>query len=241
MTSLLTGGSGRLGSELRQLLPDLNAPPRSELDITDPASIASALALYKPSLLVHAAAYTDVAGAEQDRTNCWQTNVEGTRNMVRAALEHALPLIHISTDYVFYGDRGDYRETDTPGPVRNTYALSKLVAEELVRSLPRHLVVRTSFRPREWPYPAAFDDIYTSQDYVDVIAPDIALAVDKLAQIPYDTLHIATERKSVYALAVRRKPGVERGSKRDVSVDLPEDISLNTERWQRLKRKLSTS
>ena len=241
MTTLLTGGSGRLGSELRRLLPNLSAPLRSELDITAPESVTRTLERYQPSLLVHAAAYTDVSAAERDRAACWQTNVEGTRSMVRAALEHDLLLIHISTDYVFYGDRGDYRETDTPGPVRNTYALSKLVAEELVRSLPRHLVVRTSFRPREWPYPVAFDDIYTSQDYVDIIAPDIALAVEKVAQIPYDTLHIATERKSVYELAVRRKPGVERGSKREVSVDLPEDISLNTERWERLKRKLSTS
>jgi len=237
-TILLTGGSGRLGTELRQLLPSLIAPPSTTLDITVPTSIDQALQRYTPNLIIHAAAYTDVSGAENDKHKCWQVNVEGTRNLVRAALDHALPLIHISTDYVFYGDRGNYSEDDPPGPVRNFYALSKLVAEELVRLVPEHLVIRTSFRPREWAYPVAFDDVYTSQDYVDVIAPEVALAIEHFREIPFDTLHIATERKSVFELAQRRKPGVERGSKSSVAVDLPDDISLDVSRWRALREAL---
>jgi dTDP-4-dehydrorhamnose reductase len=128
-----------------------------------------------------------------------------------------------------------YTEADAIGPVRNYYALSKLVAEELVRLVPAHLVIRTSFRPREWPYPVAFYDVYTSQDYVDIIAPDIALAITRCHEIPYHTLHIATERKSVYDLARRRKPDVQRSSKSQASVALPEDISLDIARWQQLK------
>ena len=98
------------------------------------------------------------------------------------------------------------------------------------------LVVRSSFRPNQWPYPVAFSDVYTSQDYLDVIAPDIALAVRHIEDISFDTLHIATERKSVYDLARRRKPDVARGSKTEAGVALPDDISLNTERWQALKK-----
>ena len=237
-TILLTGGSGHLGTELRQLLPSLITPPSTELNITDPASITQALQTHTPDLIIHAAAYTDVAGAENDKHKCWQVNVEGTRNIVRAALNHALPLIHISTDYVFYGGTGNYSEDDPPGPVRNFYALSKLVAEELVRLVPEHLVIRTSFRPREWAYPVAFDDVYTSQDYVDIVAPDIALAIQHFREIPFDTLHIATERKSVFELAQRRKPGVERGSKDSVTVDLPDDISLDVARWKKLRERL---
>ena len=153
-------------------------------------------------------------------------------------MQHDLPFIHISTDYVFYGDRGNYKEDDPVGPVRNIYALSKLVAEELVRLVPEHLVIRTSFRPKQWEYPVAFDDIYTSQDYVDIVAPDIALAIQHFQEMPFDTLHIATERKSVFELAQRRKPEVERGSKRAAAVDLPDDISLNVSRWRVLKEKL---
>ena len=234
---LLTGGSGRLGRELALQL-ELIRPPRSELDLTRPDTVAGALDRHRPDLVVHAAAYTDVRRAEQDREACWQVNVGGTRTLVRELVARRIPLVHISTDYVFYGDRGGYREDDPPGPVRNHYALSKLVAEELARVHPEVLIIRTSFRPRQWPYPVAFDDVYTSQDYVDVIAPEIALAIRCRHEIPFDTLHIATERKSVFELARRRKPDVERGSKAGAGVALPDDISLDSSRWQTLKEAL---
>ena len=234
---LLTGGSGRLGTELQELLPDVAAPPRDELELTQPKSVAAALAKYKPTVVVHAAAYTDVRGAETDRARCWAVNVEGTRNLVKALGD--VPLVYISTDYVFYGDTGAYTEDAPVGPVRNYYALSKLVAEEIARVAPRHLVIRTSFRPREWPYPTAFADVYTSQDYVDVIAPEIALAIRHLDAIPFFTLHIATERKSVFDLARRRSDTVAPGSKAAAGVDLPDDISLATDRWRELRLQLA--
>jgi dTDP-4-dehydrorhamnose reductase len=232
---LLTGGTGRLGRELQGMFPGVVTPLRTELDVTRPETIAAALKRVEPEVFVHAAAYTDVAAAEQNRAACWRTNVDGTRAVAQAAIEVGVFLVYISTDYVFEGTRGMYQEEDSPGPVCNYYALSKLVAEELVRLVPRHLIIRTSFRPREWPYPVAFTDVYTSQDYVDVIAPEIALAIQRCREIGFSTLHIATERKSVYELARRRRPDVRPGSKREVSVALPDDISLDTTRWQTLK------
>lgn len=232
---LLTGGSGRLGRELTTLLPGLLAPARVELDITDHAQVRAFVQAAQPRLIVHAAAYTDVSGAEGDRAGCWAINVVGTRNVAAAARAVGADLLHVSTDYVFYGDHGGYREDDTLGPVRNYYALSKLVAEEVARTAPSCLVVRTSFRPREWPYPRAFDDLFTSQDYVDVIAPDLALIITRFGAVPYDTLHVATERKSVYELALRRAPSVERASKASAGVNLPDDISLDVSRWLALK------
>ncbi|MBW3625674.1 MAG: NAD(P)-dependent oxidoreductase [Armatimonadetes bacterium] len=233
----LTGARGRLGTELCSLLPGLIPLHRPEFDLTQPDTLAPALDACRPQVLIHAAAYTDVRKAEEERAECWRVNVEGTRHLVREAIRRGIHLVHISTDYVFEGTRGGYRETEVPGPVRNYYALTKLVAEESVRVSPRHLVIRTSFRPREWPYPVAFTDVYTSQDYVDLIAPEIALAVRHLEEIPYDTLHIATERKSVYELARRRKPDVQPGSKRETPVSLPDDISLDISRWTELKQR----
>ncbi|GAG33297.1 unnamed protein product, partial [marine sediment metagenome] len=163
-----------------------------------------------------------------------------TANVVRAVSGRGIFLVYISTDYVFDGVGGGYKEDDPLGPVRNYYSLTKLVAEELSRLSPAHLIVRTSFRPREWPYPVAFTDVYTSQDYVDVIAPEIALAIRRCRDIPYDTLHIATERKSVYELARRRKGDVRPGSKAQADVEFPDDISLDTSRWQQLKRQWSS-
>jgi dTDP-4-dehydrorhamnose reductase len=226
---LLTGGSGRLGTSLRELIPSIIAPTRCELDVTKPESICSTLKRYQPTLIVHAAAYTNVAQAEIDKELCWQVNVKGTRALVQAATD--LKLIHISTDYVFSGTTGNYREDDVVGPVHNYYAESKLVAEELVRMHPNHIAVRTSFRPNAWPYSVAFSDLFTSQDYLDVIAPEIALLIANHAACSFDTIHIATERKSVFELAKRRSDTVLPGSKRDAKVKLPDDISLNIERW----------
>ena len=242
MRVLVTGGSGRLGRELQTELPRLGVealfPARAELDVTRPDSIRAALARYDPEALVHAAAYTDVKGAETHRELCWEVNVGGTRNVVRALAGRAAKLVHISTDYVFWGDEGGYAEDSPVGPVRNHYALSKLAAEEVARVRPGALVIRTSFRPREWPYPVAFTDVYTGQDYVDVIAPEIALAVRHARDIPDATLHIATERKSAYELARRRSPGVKPRARREAGVALPEDVSLDARRWRRLKASL---
>ena len=240
---LLTGGSGTLGTELQKHLPEVYAPPHSELDVLDAAGLLATVRAYRPDVIVHSAAFTDVAGAEDERAACWAVNVGGTHAVVAAARATAGRLVHISTDYVFEGTQpapGGYREDDPPGPVRNYYALSKLVAEEVARTLPDALVVRTSFRPNAWPYPVAFTDLFTSQDYVDVVAPEIALAIRHLAAIPFPTLHIATDRKSAFELARRRRPDVVAGSKRDASVALPDDITLNVARWRALRRQLTS-
>ncbi|MGI8748596.1 MAG: SDR family oxidoreductase [Deinococcus sp.] len=235
MKVLLTGGSGRLGRELLSLLPDVAAPIRSELDVTSWESVRDGVRVAHPQVVVHAAAYTDVAGAETDRDTCWQVNVAGTRHVARAAAEVGAKLVHISTDYVFSGEQGGYREADTPGPVVNFYALSKLVAEEAARAAPRHLSIRTSFRPREFAYPVAYADVYTSQDYVDLIAPQLALAITHAPEIGDEVLHIATGRKSVLELARRRRPDVRAGFRAQARVALPADVSLDSGRWEALR------
>lgn len=236
-TILMTGGNGRLGSELRALLPHIMAPGSKELDVTDAQQVQEVLERVRPQLIVHAAAYTNVSKAEQEREACWQINVVGTRNMAQAANRIGSKLLHISTDYVFSGNEGNYREEHTPGPVVNYYSLSKLLAEEAARAAQRHLIVRTSFRPREFQYPVAFSDVYTSQDYVDIIAPLLAEVITHALDIQDEVLHVVTERKSVYDLARRRNSEVQEGRRAQANVVLPGDVSLNTERWQHLRAK----
>lgn len=232
---VLTGGSGRLGSELRALLPGVAAPSSAELNLFDPQRVEQTLRDLQPGLIVHTAAYTNVAAAERERAVCWAVNVAGTRALARAANAVGAKLLHISTDYVFDGERGGYREDDPLGPPVNYYALTKLVAEEAARGAAQHLIVRTSFRPRVWPYESAFTDVFTGQDYVDVIAPEIARVVREHARVPFDTLHVVTERKSVYDLARRRRPDVRPASRTEAGVRLPSDVSLDTGRWEALK------
>ncbi len=239
-----------LGRELQGLLPGASAPGRNELDVCDARGVTAWFRDHRPAVVVHAAAYTDVVAAERDRATCWRVNVGGTHAVVAAAREVGARLVHVSSDYVFAGAvargaedatvRGaaGYREDDPPGPTRNYYGLTKLVSEEVARSLPGTLVIRTSFRPREWPYPVAFTDLLTSQDYVDVVAPDIVLAIDNLERIPFATLHIAGDPISAFELARRRRPDVRPGSKREAAVTLPDDIVLDVSRWRALRSEL---
>ena len=251
MTLLLTGATGRLGTELRALLPDALAPTRAELDVADAASVRAALERARPAVVIHAAAYTDVAGAEREPEACWRVNVVGTRHVAEACAAIGAVLVHVSTDYVFWGDadpvraaRGGYRETDPTGPVRNRYALSKLAAEDEARRAPRHLIVRTSFRPRVWAYPTAFTDVRTSQAYVDELAPDLALVARHAAHLVdagVHVLHVVGPPTTVFELARRRAPDVAPATKAAAGVQLPDDVVLNRSLWLSWKARLEES
>ena len=230
---LLTGGSGALGTQIQKHL-DCIAPSRSELNLTDAAACAQVVKRVKPDLIIHAAAYTDVAGGERERADAYRVNVLGTEHLVRAA--KGTRFVYISTEYVFDGQRGNYREDDIPNPV-NYYALTKLLGELAVRQHPNTLIIRTSFKPDgPWPYPRAFTDQWTSADLASVRAPQIVQAalMPKLLGV----VHIGGTRKTVYALARQCTPSVGKMSIRDVtSVTLPRDTSLNTSLWRRISPK----
>jgi dTDP-4-dehydrorhamnose reductase len=235
----ITGGSGRMGLSLIPLLKDaawtVKAPSSSSVNILEPAVLKQFLETFKPDVVLHLAAYTDVAKAEQQKELCWKVNVEGTRNVARAANAIGARLVHISSDYVFDGERGNYLESDTPNP-SNYYSLTKVVAEEASRAAHNVLIVRTSFKESIWRYPMAFMDQFTSADYVDVIAEELALLLSHLELVQTDVLNLVTNRKSVFELAARRNPTVQPGSRLNAKVHIPADVSLNISQWEQLKK-----
>jgi len=104
-----------------------------ELDITNWVRLEDLILKKQPSIVVHAAAYTNVDGCETNKENAWKVNVKATQSIIRAARVVNAYLVYISTDYIFSGEKGLYKEDDVPSPV-NYYGLTKLVAEELVKS-----------------------------------------------------------------------------------------------------------
>ena len=114
------------------------------LDITDAQAVARVLDAVAPDVVFNAAAYTQVDRAEDERELCRAVNVTGVRNLARACAERDIFLVHISTDYVFDGARGDYTEEDEPNPV-NFYGRSKLEGEwAVLESGCRYLIARTA-------------------------------------------------------------------------------------------------
>jgi len=145
---LLTGAGGQLGRSLREVLAerDLHPRTRDELDIASLDAVRDAVAQVEPDLVINAAAYNAVDAAEEDPEGAYSGNALGPRNLAVATASRAIPLLHVSTDYVFDG-RGarPYQEYDRPAP-RTAYGKSKLAGEDAVRSInPRHYVVRTAW------------------------------------------------------------------------------------------------
>jgi dTDP-4-dehydrorhamnose reductase len=152
---VVTGSSGLLGKRLMNVLKgeyevvgiDRYASPDQNditLDITERRRTVESAVRLHPSILVHAAAETNVDLCETDHEHARRINVEGTVNVAEGCAVAGARMIFISTDYVFDGVKGNYAETDQPNPV-SFYGLTKLEAERLVTSrLPNALIVRTS-------------------------------------------------------------------------------------------------
>jgi dTDP-4-dehydrorhamnose reductase len=143
---LITGATGQLGHALAQARPDAIALDRSGLDLDQPASIAAAITTHAPSLVINAAAYTAVDRAEGDAEAAMRANRDGPAELARCCAEHGIKLIHVSTDYVFDGDKGaPYIEADPTNPT-GIYGASKRAGEEAVlASGASAVIVRTAW------------------------------------------------------------------------------------------------
>ena len=119
---------------------------RADAYIDDPAAVLRAIQLARPSLVLNAAAYTNVDQAEIEREVAFRGNAEGPKVLAAACADKNIPLIHISTDYVFDGRKpSPYVENDATAPI-NVYGESKLAGEVAVReALDRHVILRTSW------------------------------------------------------------------------------------------------
>jgi dTDP-4-dehydrorhamnose reductase len=150
MRFLLLGGTGQVGEEFRALsLPkdiEVVTPSRAALDLQDPLAIASMIAAEPWSAVINAAAYTDVDRAESEQPIAFAVNAEAPSRLAAETARRGIPLVHISTDYVFDGCKGaPYVEQDAVAPL-NAYGRSKLAGERGVRAAnPRHVILRTSW------------------------------------------------------------------------------------------------
>ncbi len=156
MKLLITGASGLYGSKLAALAIQKNIEVYScdvqelnvcgnfvKFDVSNKDLVEEAFKKVKPDVVVHAATLTDVDKCELNKELAWKVNVEGTKNIVEAAKNSGSFIIYISTDYVFNGEKGNYKESDEPAPI-NYYGLTKLKAEELVKTLETYFIGRPS-------------------------------------------------------------------------------------------------
>ena len=137
MKILITGSGGQLGRELinqGQLKGfSVQAPSEDDMDITDLKKIDRCMAFHQPEVVINAAAYTQVDKAESEAALAFAVNTTGCANLARMCAKNKIPLEHISTDYVFDGQKGrSYLETDAISPV-GIYGRSKAEGEIEIR------------------------------------------------------------------------------------------------------------
>ena len=149
---LITGYNGQLGYEVKkQLLNDgvneenILAVDINEMDITKEDEVLKIVKEFKPDTIFHCAAWTQVDKAEEPefKDKCYNVNVNGTKNMVKAAKEVDAKIVYISTDYVFDGEsKEEYKVDDKPNP-KSVYGLTKFLGEEEVRKYENSFIIRT--------------------------------------------------------------------------------------------------
>ncbi|MBR1818519.1 MAG: dTDP-4-dehydrorhamnose reductase [Neisseriaceae bacterium] len=146
MNFLITGAGGQVGQELQRLLPQANALTHSQLDIGDISAVRNAVQAFKPNAIINAAAYTAVDKAEEEVEKAHLINHIGAKNLAIASEEQNAILLHISTDYVFDGNKTEpYNETDASNP-QSVYGKSKLLGEEAVlQHCEKAMILRTAW------------------------------------------------------------------------------------------------
>jgi dTDP-4-dehydrorhamnose 3,5-epimerase len=148
--TLIVGGNGQLGRALAAAFPDAESVTRAELDVTDAAAVA-AWPWNEYDVVLNAAAYTAVDQAEsaEGRRASWAANAVAPALLAKAATEHRLTLVHVSSDYVFDGTAGrslaDAHTEEEPFSPLGVYGQSKAAGDVAVAGTPRHYILRTSW------------------------------------------------------------------------------------------------
>ena len=172
---VVTGGTGRFGSVLRSFNTKYKIlfPAKKELNILNLESIRLCLKKDKPDYLIHLAGLSrPMKVHETDINKSIDLNIIGTSNIVKACSEKNVKLIYFSTNYVYPGSKGNYKETDPVLPVNN-YAWSKLGGEAAVQLYKNSLILRACMTERPFVHDKAFANVKNSFAYHDEIIPKL--------------------------------------------------------------------
>jgi dTDP-4-dehydrorhamnose reductase len=220
---VITGNNGLLSRELQNLDSNIKALSSNDFDITN-EDIKSKLNFLNPDVIIHSAAITNSYDVDLNPILAIKTNIIGTAFLSEYCLENNKRLVYISTDYIYPGVEGNYKETDPILP-NNNYAWTKLGGECSVKLILNHLIIRTSFGASKFPYPQAWTNQIVSKDYVDIIAPMILKAAKSNIT---GVLNIGTNSKTMFEYASKRNTVLP------TEKPTTNNFSLNTDKYEQL-------
>ena len=234
---LITGASGLLGSKLQKIAEGKfnlillhNTRPLSpnslELNITNQKEVTKLFNDLKPEIVIHTASETNVDKCELQKEHAWKTNVEGTCNIARACKEIDAKLAYISTDYVFDGEKGNYKEEDKPNPI-SYYGITKLEGEnQVIQNCNDHVILRTSviYGWHQWKQNFATWVINQLRQNKEITVVDdhynTPTLADNLAEMTIETLQ--SDLHGLYHAS-----GIEKISRYDFAIQIAGTFRLN--------------
>jgi dTDP-4-dehydrorhamnose reductase len=224
----MSGGGGMLGQQLKKIDPSIISLSRNDMDVSNYDQIIEQIKRNKPDVFLHLAAFTNNRKLEKDPQGAIRDNIIGTSNVTLTCIKENLRLVYISTDYVYSGKKGMYKENDEILPI-NKYAWSKLGGECAVRQHDNSLIIRTSIGPLKFPYDSAFVDMWTSKDTVDVMAPMILKASKSTVT---GILNIGTQRKNMLEYARKLDKNVKQAIRNEFANSTDFDTSLDISKFK---------
>tara|TARA_R110001583_G_scaffold167723_2_gene320521 strand:- start:230 stop:943 length:714 start_codon:yes stop_codon:yes gene_type:complete len=229
---LISGGEGNLNRMLRKCNYDniLHIPCQAEMDITSLTEVEKTILDFSPTHFIHTAAITrPMSIHEQNPAISIETNIIGTANIVLMCLKHKIKLIYTSTDYVYNGVSGDYKETDGVNPF-TSYGWSKLGGECSTKMCPNHLILRLAMCEKPFPHPKALVDMIKSPIYINDVAKIILKLLDEKG-----TINIGGKAQSVFDFVKEDIPHIGKITLSEIGdVSMASDCSMNINKLKKI-------
>lgn len=213
-------GDGLLGSEIiRQSEWNYISIEKDNFDFTNINSYRHFLKDYNE--IINCVGYIDTYSNDKAH---WDINYKSVIDLVDLCNLYNKKLIHISTDYLYANSKNNASEEDIPLILNNWYSYTKLLADGYIQAKSQdYLIIRTSFKPRPFPWKEAWKDLIGNFDYVDIIANLIIKLIKKGAEGIYN---VGTEKKSMYDLAIQTVPDCK-AVENDNRYNRPYNITMN--------------
>ena len=229
---IITGGSGRFGKILRKYSAKYNLlfPNKKELNILNEKNIQRYLTKKKADILIHLAGLSrPMKIHEKDIIKSINLNVIGTANITKACYEKNIKLIYFSTNYVYPGTKGNYKEEDPVFPV-NSYAWSKLGGEASVQLYKNSLILRVCMTEKPFVHKTAFINVKTSFMYQEEVAKILFRVLHKKG-----IMNIGGNSKFIYDFAKKDNPNIKKKYlKKKNNYGVPMDSSMNLSKLKKI-------
>ena len=232
---VFTGGSGRFAKEFKKIKSKFKIyfPNKKKLNIENLTSIKKYLKKIKPDYFIHCAALSrPMSIHEKNISQSISINIIGTSNVVKACEERNIKLIYFSTNYVYPGNKGNYRENDPIFPINN-YAVSKLGGECAVRLYKNSLILRISMTEKPFVHEFAFNDVEMNFMYHDEFAKILLKLINEKGII-----NVGGKTQTVYNFVKKMQKNIKPISGRKmINKKFPLKQSMNLSKLQKILKK----